>query len=80
VLNRHPAVRESRVYGTTHPHLGETVEAEVVLNRPDVALDSVRVFCRDHLASYKIPTRFTIVSALPRTPVTGKIRRAAAVA
>jgi long-chain acyl-CoA synthetase len=80
VLNRHPAVRESRVFGATHPHLGETVEAEVVLNQPDAGLDSVRAFCRDHLASYKIPTRFTIVSALPRTPVTGKIRRAAAVA
>jgi long-chain acyl-CoA synthetase len=80
VLNRHPGVRESRVFGTTHPHLGETVEAEVVLNQPDDGLDSVRAFCREHLASHKIPTRFTIVNALPRTPVTGKIRRAAAVA
>ena len=26
VLNRHPAVRESRVYGKPHPHLGEVVE------------------------------------------------------
>jgi long-chain acyl-CoA synthetase len=80
VLNRHPAVRESRVFGATHPHLGETVEAEIVLHQPDAGLDSVRAFCRDHLASYKIPTRFTVVNALPRTPVTGKIRRAAAVA
>ncbi|HSY74899.1 MAG TPA: class I adenylate-forming enzyme family protein, partial [Dongiaceae bacterium] len=73
VLNRHPDVRESRVFGATHPHLGETVEAEIVLHQPDAGLDSLRTFCRDHLASYKIPTRFTIVSALPRTPVTGKI-------
>ncbi len=80
MLNRHPAVRESRVFGATHPHLGETVEAEIVLNQPDAGLDSVRAFCREHLASYKIPTRFTIVNTLPRTPVTGKIRRAAAVA
>jgi long-chain acyl-CoA synthetase len=76
VLNRHPAVRESRVFGATHPHLGETVEAEIILNQPDAGLDSVRAFCREHLASYKIPTRFTVVNALPRTPVTGKIRRA----
>jgi long-chain acyl-CoA synthetase len=80
VLNRHPDVRESRVFGATHPHLGETVEAEIVLNQPGAGLDSVRVFCREHLASYKIPTRFTVVNALPRTPVTGKIRRAATVA
>jgi long-chain acyl-CoA synthetase len=80
VLNRHPAVRESRVFGATHPHLGETVEAEIILHQPDAGLDSVRAFCREQLASYKIPTRFTVVNALPRTPVTGKIRRAAAVA
>jgi long-chain acyl-CoA synthetase len=76
VLDRHPSVRESRVYGKLHPHLGETVEAEVVLSSPDAKLDTIHAFCREHLASYKIPTRFTIVAALPRTPVTGKIIRA----
>ena len=80
VLNRHPGVSESRVYGKPHPHLGEVVEAELVLTTPETSLDSVRVFCREHLASYKIPMRFTIVPALPRTAVTGKIRRAAAAA
>ena len=79
VINRHPAVRESRVYGKPHAHLGEVVEAEIVLASPDGSLDSVRAFCRDHLASYKIPMRFFLVSTLPRTPVTGKIRRAAPV-
>jgi len=75
VLNRHPDVRESRVYGRLHPHLGEVVEAELVMKSPEASLDSVLVFCRDHLASYKIPMRFKIVTAVPRTPVTGKIRR-----
>ncbi len=75
VLNRHPAVRESRVYGRRHPHLGEVVEAELVLDEPATALDSVRQYCREHLASYKIPMQFNLVAALPRTPVTGKIRR-----
>jgi long-chain acyl-CoA synthetase len=80
VLDRHPAVRESRVSGRPHPHLGEVVEAELVLAQPDANLDSIREYCREHLASYKIPARFTIVSALPRTPVTGKILRAATAA
>ncbi len=75
VLNRHPSVSESRVFGKLHPHLGETVEAEVVLSSPDARLDTIHAYCREHLASYKIPTRFTVVTALPRTPVTGKIRR-----
>jgi acyl-CoA synthetase (AMP-forming)/AMP-acid ligase II len=77
VLNRHPAVRESRVCGKPHPHLGEVVEAEIVLNQSGDSLESVRAFCRDHLASYKIPMRFSVVPALPRTAVTGKILRAA---
>jgi long-chain acyl-CoA synthetase len=77
VLNRHPSVRESRVYGRPHPHLGEVVEAELVLEPPDAGIDPVRQYCREHLASYKVPMRYTVVAALPRTPVTGKIRRAA---
>ena len=80
VLNRHPDVRESRVYGRVHPHLGEVVEAEIVLERAEASLDSLREFCRTHLASFKVPTRLQAVSSLPRTPVTGKIRREAAVA
>ncbi len=80
VLNRHPLVRESRVFGRLHPHLGEVVEAELVLTEPDADLGPVREFCRDHLASYKIPSRLTVVSALPRTAATGKILRAAAAA
>lgn len=75
VLNRHPAVRESRVYGRRHAHLGEVVEAEVVLTQPHSEAEALRDFCREHLAPYKVPTRLHIVSRLPRTAATGKIRR-----
>lgn len=75
VINRHPAVLESRVFGRPHPHLGEVVEAEVVMRQPGCDLDSVRSFCRDHLASSKIPSRLHVVEALPRTASTGKILR-----
>jgi long-chain acyl-CoA synthetase len=75
VLNRHPAVRESRVFGRAHPHLGEVVEAEVVLAGAPAELESLSAFCRNNLASYKIPSRFHVVPALPRTVATGKIRR-----
>jgi long-chain acyl-CoA synthetase len=79
VINQHSGVVESRVYGRPHPHLGEVVEAEIVL-RADGNLDAVRTYCRDHLASYKIPTRFTVVPAVPRTPVTGKLLRTSSAA
>ena len=80
VLDRHPAIRESRVFGRTHPHLGEVVEAEIVLAGEAAAVENLAHYCREHLAAFKIPTRFHIVPALPRTPVTGKIRRTATVA
>jgi len=78
VLNRHPAVRESLVYGRAHPHLGEVIEADVVLANPESDLDTVRDFCRANLAPFKIPSRLNVVNALPRTAATGKLRRAAA--
>ncbi|HEY5041654.1 MAG TPA: class I adenylate-forming enzyme family protein [Verrucomicrobiae bacterium] len=80
VLNRHPSIRESRVFGRVHPHLGEVVEAEIVLSAENASIENLSHFCREHLASYKIPTRFHVVRELPRTPVTGKIRRVAATA
>ncbi len=52
VLNRHPAVRESRVFGRRHPHLGEVIEAEVVLAQAGTDLGLVRDHCRAHLAPY----------------------------
>lgn len=80
VLNRHPAVSESRAYGRIHSHLGEIVEADLVLAKPEANLDTVRDFCRTHLASFKVPADLHVVSSLPRTLVTGKIRRVTAVA
>jgi len=75
VLNRFPAVRESRVYGRRHPRLGEVVEADLVLEPSDASLDQIREFCREKLAAHKIPACLHIVAAVPRTAVTGKIRR-----
>jgi long-chain acyl-CoA synthetase len=77
VLNRHPSVKESRAYGLPHPHLGEVVEADLVLEGSENDLESVRRFCRAHLAQFKIPTRLNVVSALPRTAAGGKIQRTA---
>jgi long-chain acyl-CoA synthetase len=79
ILDQHPAIKESRVFGRVHPHLGEVVEAEIVLRAPDASIENLSHFCRAHLAAYKIPTRFHTVPALPRTPVTGKLLRVAAV-
>jgi long-chain acyl-CoA synthetase len=75
VINCHPEVRESRVFGRLHPRLGEVVEVELVLERDDANLDDILKYCRENLAAYKIPAWMHIVTELPRTAVTGKIQR-----
>jgi long-chain acyl-CoA synthetase len=80
VLNRHPAVRECRVYGRPHQHLGEVIEGDVVLTQPDASVALLRDFCRANLAGYKIPSQLNVVSALPRTATTRKLLRPAPVA
>jgi len=75
VINRHPDVRESRVFGRADPRLGEIVEAELVPARADVNPAHIREFCRSHLAAFKIPSQMHVVAELPRTAVTGKIWR-----
>jgi long-chain acyl-CoA synthetase len=76
VLNGHPAVRESRVYGVAHRHLGEVVEADVVL-RNGSATDSLGDYCRGRLSADKVPSRFHVVDLIAKTGVTRKIRRPA---
>ena len=76
VLDEHPAVRESRVLGREHAHLGEIPVAEIVPADPAAppSRADLTVFARERLPGYKIPREFRIVDALPRTP-SGKIAR-----
>jgi len=78
ILNQHPQVLESRVFGRPHPRHGAVVEAEVVLASPSsAALENIREYCRRQLAGHKIPAQIHTVTQLPKTAVTGKIRRQA---
>jgi long-chain acyl-CoA synthetase len=80
VLNAHGAVLESRAYGRKHDHLGEVVEAEVVLRGgiPPVTEQELRLHCADRLSPLKVPNRIHFRAAIEKTPVTGKIKRRAA--
>ena len=77
VLNQHPYIKESLVYGMDHAQYGQLPIAKVVLQdnvntEPD--LGSLRRFCYDRLSHYKVPKNFEFVSYLPKT-VSGKIKR-----
>ena len=77
VLLQHPDIVQAYVVGVPDPSKGEIVAAAVEL-RAGAAADtaSIIAFCRERLASYKVPERFAFRAAgeLPRTP-TGKIHK-----
>lgn len=75
ILDLHPNVAMSRVYGGAHALLGEVVEAEVVpAEGSSIDTDSLIDFCREHLSGHKVPQRITCVDQLRMTP-TGKVKR-----
>lgn len=75
VLAKHPKILESGVAGIPHPKRGETVKAWVVLREGETATeDEIRDFCRQHLASFKVPTDVEFITELPKTTV-GKVLR-----
>lgn len=72
-IYRHPAVLEAAVYGAPHRLKGEEVLADVVLKDGATATSGdILVFCREHLAKYKVPHRVNIVTELPKS-ATGKV-------
>lgn len=72
VLEGHPAVVDVAVFGIADEEWGEAVAAAVV-TRDGVTLtaDELVRFCRDRLASYKLPRTVVFLPSLPRSE-TGK--------
>jgi long-chain acyl-CoA synthetase len=76
VLEAHPAVKQCRVRGEPHAHLGEIPVAEIVAlsaGSPPERAELVR-FCRERLPAFKVPRRILEVASLPTT-ATGKLQR-----
>jgi fatty-acyl-CoA synthase len=77
VLLQHPDIVQAHVVGVPDRLKGEIVAAAVEIRaaaQPDAA--AITAFCRERLASYKVPTRlaFRAAGEFPRTP-TGKIHK-----
>ncbi len=76
-LLRHRCVQDVAVTGEYDRTWGETATAFVVLKPGHWATeDELQRFCKQRLATYKVPRRLVFLDELPRTP-TGKIRRVA---
>jgi acyl-CoA synthetase (AMP-forming)/AMP-acid ligase II len=68
-LESHPAVRGAAVIGRPDERLGETPVAMVELRDGACAdISELVSFLRTRLARYEIPSDFTVVEAIPRTP------------
>ncbi len=74
VLYRHDAVAVAAVVAMPHEKWGETPCAFVELTRgSDASAATLKGWCRDHLAHYKVPGKF-VFTEIPRTS-TGKIQK-----
>lgn len=77
-LSEHPAVVDQVVVGVPDDEWGHRVHAIIQHNAsfPPPSADALRAWCKDRLASYKVPKTFEFTDALPRTAA-GKLNRTA---
>jgi long-chain acyl-CoA synthetase len=73
-IYEHPAVYEAAVYGLPHERLGEELACHVMVKPGETLdVDELQRFVGERLASFKVPSRVTIVTEqLPRN-ASGKI-------
>ena len=73
VLLEHPFVAEAACFGVADLKYGEDVHAAVVLKK-QIPEEELIIFCRERLASFKVPRKIHIMDTIPRA-ATGKIQR-----
>ena len=73
VLAEHPSVHASAVIGCPDREWGERIVAVIQLNSP-ISEEELKNFCKNKLASYKIPKGFYFQENLPRNAL-GKVQK-----
>jgi len=72
VLNAHPDVVQSAVVGRAVEGNEEVVAFIEVAQDAAISEDALRVYLKERLSPYKVPTQIVIMQQLPAAP-TGKI-------
>lgn len=76
VLFEYPKIKEAVVVGVPDPYRGETVKAFIVLQEgAKTTAEEITAFCRERLASYKVPRQIVFRDSLPKSGVGKYLRR-----
>ena len=67
VLHRHPKVLDAAVFGVPDEEWGERVHAALqVRDGETLTAEEITVFCREHMAGYKVPREVSFHDVFPR--------------
>lgn len=74
MMYAHPGIREVCIIATPDAHRGETVKAVIVPkdDAKNLTAEDIQSWCRDRMATYKVPRVVVFADALPKS-ATGKI-------
>lgn len=76
VFFTHPKVMEACSVGVPHPTRGDPVKVFVVLKPGETAtVEALNGYCRDKLATYKLPTMVAYREELPKSTVGNVLRK-----
>lgn len=70
ILLKMPYIQDCLVYGESNTITGQSVSAKIVLSQTNALLNNIqlkkiiRMYCKDKLAAFKIPTKVEIVESL----------------
>jgi malonyl-CoA/methylmalonyl-CoA synthetase len=78
-LREHVAIAECAVVGVPDPEWGERIAVAVVLrDGKALELEELRAWCKQRLATHKVPSRLLVLDSLPRNAM-GKVTKRAVV-